>query len=257
MKHLFLLLCSAFLFCNSSYANSLRFVSEEYCPYTCKNKNAPGISVELAKSVLTKMGYNFQHDLSPFVRGVKLAKSRHFDGMLSGIKLPLFENFVFPEEHLLTSSGCLVVRKSDPMVFKDIESIKDRKVGVVQGYGYGLISIELAKYIKNPKNKKLISTVTGVDPTLRLLHMLGKKRIDVVPIDPNIYHYYQKKNVLKSDYRIAGCFNPKVPVYATFNDSFKSKGKFIKQFSDTLKNFKQTPEYQKILSKYGLSDQYL
>ena len=154
---------------------SIRLSAETFCPYTCSDSKNPGVSVETVQAIFSKLGYTTKFTPTPFIRGITLTREGKFDGLLSALNLPAFDDFVFPQEHLFYATGCLFTVADSKWNFSGVASLGSRRLGLVSGHAYGLLSSSFQGYIDDGKNAGRLTYLSGKDANTRLFMMTLKR----------------------------------------------------------------------------------
>jgi len=121
-----------------------------------------------------------------------------------------------------------------------LESVKDRKIGVIRGYSYGK---------KFDRNK--LTNLINVNSEEQLLFMLLEKRVDLILV--NIDHLKYKYSDLAefSEVTSMDVASDSYDIYLAFSKKRKHEA-LAKRFANVISRIKQTEKYQKIVQSYYL-----
>jgi polar amino acid transport system substrate-binding protein len=113
-------------------AESISIRADEWCPYNCApDSDAPGFMIEIAKEVFEPMGHTIEYKTLNWSRAiVETRKSKYV--AIVGASMGDAEDFVFPASALGQSSNSLYVVQSDDWTYTGLDSVKGRKVGIIQ-----------------------------------------------------------------------------------------------------------------------------
>jgi polar amino acid transport system substrate-binding protein len=182
MKKVAFLICSALISSYAMAAERIVLTSLEWPPYTGTELKEQGASVAVAKAAFAAMGYELVVEFYPWKRAVHLAKS---DPNYAGY-FPEYYSDELKTDFILSQpigSGPLgfAELKSNPILWNSLDDLKDKKIGVVNGY------MNTEEFDKRVAEGSLqASPVTDDLPNLR---KLSSKRIDLAVIDQNVMEY--------------------------------------------------------------------
>ncbi len=133
--------CWALLLCAASLvaqADPLRIVSEPWAPYVYEESGVVrGQDYELTAQVLERLGIAHELQLLPWKRSLA-----EFDEGRADAILDIFRNqareqdMVFVDEPLSSSEFVLFYARQRPFPYRDLNSLKGRRIGVSPGYWY-------------------------------------------------------------------------------------------------------------------------
>ncbi|WP_313514962.1 transporter substrate-binding domain-containing protein [Pseudomonas sp.] len=133
--------CWALLLCAASlvaHADPLRIVSEPWAPYVYEESGVVrGQDYELTAQALERLGIAHELRLLPWKRSLV-----EFDEGRADAILDIFRNqareqdMVFVDEPLSSSEFVLFYARQRPFPYRDLNSLKDRRIGVSPGYWY-------------------------------------------------------------------------------------------------------------------------
>jgi len=209
------------------------------------NESMTGFSTDVILAVFKQMNIVVDGKISPYPWA--RAEAMVIDGSVdvlytaaSSDKRALIT--LYPSESLMESSWSFFVRKEDSgkLKFDSLSDLKGKKVGVVRAYAY---TPELWAFLEAEKNyEDVIKDDQNVSK-------LVAGRVDYIAMD-----YGNGLALLKSmgllD-KVVALKNPIKPIslYAIFSKKTVDKA-LVDEFSEKLKAFKKTKEYQQIFDKY-------
>lgn len=228
-------------------ARKLSVVTEAWPPLVIQNQNgsASGYDYEVMAAVLASLGIEFTFEFLPWKRAVMNVRQHASDAILAIIDTEERRQFLtYPEEPLSSGGYVIFHPRQRPFTYTDLESLRDKVVGTVDGYTYTPEFINARHFRKE--------AVNGDDALERNLHKLIGGRIELVIANKSVALYTAKRLDMldKIDYtdRYVG---GESQFYLAF--STKEGNQVIAQhFSDALRHFKQTEAYRDIMARYGL-----
>lgn len=145
----------------------------------------------------------------------------------------------------------IYVKEEDSFVYKGLESLLNRKLGVIIDYSY---SGGLAEYIKAHTNTPRIQPVGGLDPLEQNLQKLKAGRIDTL-CEGSLVMENHLKNITKVDIKLKAVGSlSKSKSYIAFTPQNPKSPELAKILSDGMIQLRKSGELKKILDKYGLKD---
>jgi len=236
------------LFSAQSHADkSLKIGSDEWPPFHSAGKSEKdviGFTADLMRAVLKKMNVKIAaHRIYPWTRACVMVFDGRLDAVFTTTKTDeRLKHCHFPEEPLTDFSYLFFIRKEDAgkLTYNTLDDLKKHRIGTVRGFSY---TGEFMNFIRKEKNYEEVSE--GIFNFKKLM----AKRIDYVA-SPKRVGYNRIREIGISD----RCVALKKPLlvnylYVMFSKKTVSR-EFANKFSDALKKFKTTGEYEKIVDKH-------
>ena len=224
--------------------------ADVWCPYNCApGSDKPGYMIEIAQSILGPKGHTIDYQNMPWTRAIKQTREGKYSAIV-GAYIEDAPDFVFAE-NLGSSTMTFYGQKGNTWRFKDIESLKAVKIGVVKDYAY---TAEIDKYIADNSKTQLVQVAFGEDALETNIKKLFKNRIDVFIANEMVISYHIKQSgramslfencgVLSTD-NVHIAFSPKI-------DASKS---YVDLINKGVQDMRASGELKKILDKYGIAD---
>jgi len=255
MKYAILLIaCNVtLLFMPTPVSGEIRLTigSDHWPPYELAEKDfvTHGFSTQVVEAVLKRMDVKIegQIHLYPFARLEHHILHGHIDAAFSlSSNTERQTACYFPEEPLIDSKWVLFIRQKDKnrLTFATLNDLKGKTIGVVRQYAY---TPAFWAFLKKENNYETVSNDEQNFIKLR------SGRIDYA-----IAEYANALTILEkmglNDELMPLLTQPvyKTKLYVIFNKRRISE-QFATQFSDTLKAFKDTPEYERFYHDYFAS----
>lgn len=256
MKSILICLFSIFA---TLISNSVLFAKEIitvradfWCPYNCKPDNAkPGFMIEVLQKAFPQS--TIQYEELNWARSIKETRDGKWDVIVGAAKSDA-PDFIFPENNFGGASNCFYLKKDNKWQYKDISSLENMTLGVIQDYAY---VEDINHYIKvNGKNSKKVQVHSGNDALIRMLQKLALNRINVIVEDENVMGYALKYYPKFTDVRKDKCIVVD-NLYAAFSPAFKDKSVArAKQLDKKMSEMEKNGEMDKLLEKYGVEPWY-
>lgn len=246
-----LLVLISLLFSLHAHSDEINLVSDIWCPYVCEpNSKTPGFMVEIANVIFAEAGHKVHFKLINWARAISETRDGKYTGLVGSSRSDA-PDFIMPGEATGQSSNFFWINKDDTWAYKGIDSLKGKKMGVINSYSYG-DEIDQPVQDKNPH----FIIVSGDDALAKMTRMTLAKRLDGFVENPNVLAYFLKdssdyKDKFKSvghnvtkDSELFVAFSPKNP---------KSKI-YAELMSKGIINLRKTGKLKHILKKYNIKD---
>lgn len=219
----------------------------------------PGISIEILKHVMEKMGIDYQIIFYDAVaRAVAQAKKGEGEMLISySINNERLEYLAYPQESYRFIKWNFFIRKEDEgkITFETLEDLKGLEIGVVRDTSYTKEFWEAEAYL----NFQVVSV-----SKLQILKLLNK-RIDLVPLNTRstLYDLKQANLLNKITYlpkplKAKPYYDPIIKnsdYFTPLPGSSKTREEYIQEFLNQydaiIKQLKEDGTIQKIYNKYG------
>lgn len=244
---LYFILFACVLMFGSTTAQSktLNIVTEkEWPPYAFEdNGTVKGYAIEVLSPVLKKMGVDFQVKAYPWAKSENMALTGKADAVFCASRKTKRETACYyPFESLFDSSYAFFIKAEDKgrLKYNSFEDLKSHKIGITRAYSY---TEDFLNFVKENKN------FTQANNDRLNLRRLAKGKIDYFPGEiGNIMMLLKEENLTGKIIALPKTLTQK-PYYIIFNKQ-KVEKEFVDSFSQALKEFKNTPEFKEIFSKY-------
>ena len=233
-------------------AETITLVSDIWCPYTCESHSKlPGFMIEIGKEVFENAGYKVDHKTLNWPRAIIETREGKHTAIVGGQKTDA-PDFVYPSVAAGFGSNYFWSRVDANWKYENIGSIKNKKIGVINGYAYGVAEIDNAI----AKRENFFSFISGDDAFNKIIKMTAAKRLDGFIENAFIVQYLtntmpEYKNQFKivsknmaQDTAMQIAFSPKNP----------NSKKYAQILSDGITKIRKNGKLKGILAKYGLSD---
>lgn len=230
----------------------LIFGGGDWCPFACDPKTAAGkygYTGEILKEIFTAAGYEVVIEILPYARNIELTRKGQNTGIIAVYKSEV-PDFIFPKSHLGITSSYFYIRSDSTWKYKDESSLKSMRMGVINAYDY--IYEPLKKLIA--KGGPNIFTVSGNDPSARLIGLLIKGRIDLITDDGPVIDYNAARlglahKIKKDPYQLS-----KVALYPAFSPAIKDAAKLLQIYEKGRAKMIKNGRIEAILQGYGIKD---
>jgi polar amino acid transport system substrate-binding protein len=217
---------------------------KDWSPYYYWIDGEPhGPCPEIAGGAIRQMGAEVKFVRYPWVRVLQSVEQKKVDAGLCGTKNDERAAYsYYPEEALLNYDVTLFVRRNSPIGEIDKSRLDGKSFALVKGYNFGNVDLELESLgmirIETPNRESL-------------LKLLLIERVDTV-LDSSLPMHADARRLGVSDQiRALVPSLAETPGYLFFSRK-PGHEELAKRFSDSLREFKESPEYTAIRERYGL-----
>lgn len=225
----------------------------EWWPYAGKaGAEREGFAVDLVRAALARMGYRLEYRTRPWARCVQEMRERRVDGVLAAYRIP-GRDWLYGEVPLgLGPTGdvdfVVLRRKGTGWRYRGLESLRSAKLAVVEGYHYPE-PIEGRLY--RGRREGLV-VVSGEDPTVRLLRAVASGRVDATVENRAVLQAALAESPeLRDRLEEAGSL-PGWKVYVQLRPDLPGARGLLRELDRALLEVYRSPEFPRILSRYGL-----
>lgn len=210
----------------------------------------PGYMIEVAQKVFKAKGHTLVYKTLPWARAIKEARENAITGIVGASKGDA-QDFIFPENDMGRLESHFYVRKDDPWQYTGIDSLKQRRLGLILDYDYGTAAME---FINANRDSGLIDMVGGNDPLKNNILKLKAERVDVVIEVKPVFDHKAAEMGVADLFRSAGSDGELDPVYIAFSPKNPKSREYAGILSHGIERLRQSGELAQILAKYGQKD---
>lgn len=245
MRHLALI---ALLISVNTFADTISMRADKWCPYNCEpGSKDPGYLIEIAEKAFAKAGHKVDYQILAWNKTLVEVAEGKFDVAVAGSKNS-FDNEVITEP-VGASVSCFYAKKDSKFKFTDLNNLKGKKIGIIQGYDY---SKELNDDIK--KNAAGYDAAFGENPLLLNMRKLDAGRVDLVLETDSVFAFTSKMEKMGEKFINTGCLPTKDSLYLNFSGKNPKSVEYVKAFNEGLADLRKSGELKIILDKYEVKD---
>ncbi|WP_286239461.1 substrate-binding periplasmic protein [Neptuniibacter halophilus] len=234
----------------TAQAEKLRFAADNWCPLNCKSgSDRPGFMVEVAQRVFEPLGYEVEYIETNWSRAVQETRKGSFHAILGAFPGDA-RDFIFPQQELALLQNSLFVRRENPWRYRGVHSLREVRLGAINGYDYGA---ELSRYLASDSNP--VTLLSGSEkPLQRGIRMLHKQRLDAFVEADLVFWYTASQMELEEAFTVAGTLGEPLPAYIAFSPSDPRSETFARLLSEGVEALRASGELARILARYHLQD---
>lgn len=229
---------------------TLVIAADVWCPINCDPKvaNQEGIGIDLARRVFEPLGYRIKYVIMPWSRALEEVRAGKIDAVI-GATVKDDPSLVFPKHSVQEAFDDFYVLADNPLVFKNMESLKGQRLGVIQDYGY---SDEVVKFVVKQRNvPDAIQEVSGDRALEQNIKKLLAKRIDVVVENRPVMEYRLKRLGLEKEVRRIGSI-PQGSIYLAFSPALESSKWRAAEYDRGIDRLKQQKALKPLYAAYEM-----
>lgn len=233
------------------HAETITVRTDLWCPYACDPKSdKPGFMVEIAREIFQKNGIEIQYDVMNWPRAIADVKSGKYNALIGTSKVDA-PTFIYPSNPFGQLITNYFTMGSDSWNYTNVDSLKGKKIGVINNYTYGQVIDQQLKS-KNPAFK----IISGENPLNRLIQMTENKRIDGFVENPLVLSFTLK--LLKKNPELFRIASPNLAsdpdLFIAFSPVNKMSHSYADMMDAGISELRKNGRLKEILAKYGLSD---
>lgn len=221
-------------------ADEIRLATLEYPPYASRHLPAGGSIVELTQRAFATQGHTAQVDFLPWARARADLRNGSYQGALALWPQEIIEEGLIASRPLFYSQLGFFVRQDTPVHFATLAELRDRRVGIVRGYGYpphllrsGFIAEEAVNDISN-------------------LRKLAARRFDLVLLERIVgEHLSAHDPLLRGKLQWQEPALARIPLFVGFSPRQSGQLDWAQVFAHGLSELHANGEYTRILQRYG------
>ncbi len=244
------LLLSLMLFSLSAvppaHAAAYHFVTFQFPPHEYQDEEgeARGAAVETVRAIIGRLGHSVTIEVLPWTRALKMVRTGRADAIFTAYRNAEREKFLdYSSEVLIDQEVYLYRRAGSGFDFDGtLESIRNRRVGIVSTISYGQVFASYRPFVRLDKANQLAHNV----------EKLLKGRIDLFPSNRYVAEYTLAEMGLSGQVERLPRMVESVPSYIAFTRERDLRA-LRHQFDAELVDMKESGEYARILSEHGLT----
>ena len=106
-------------------------------PFVDPDKSGQGLSIEIIRAAFAAEGYTCKHKFLPWARAEQDVKNGKIDILPDTWYTDQRSSYLVFSKAYASNKIKFIKKKGDPFEYRNIESLVGKKVGVINGYGYG------------------------------------------------------------------------------------------------------------------------
>lgn len=247
----FLLLFSFSSLLSVVNAEVITLRADLWCPYTCDPKSdGPGFMVEIAQEIFKEAGHKVDYQLINWARAVSETKEGKFSGIVGAAKADA-PDFIFPDSPIAVSSNYFWTTTKNNFVYKNNDSLKGKKIGVINSYTYGDV-VDLQVKNKHPA----FVIISGEDALIKMMKMTDAGRLDAFVENPNVLNYeLRDRPKMQNKFKAA---SPNIAndqeLFIAFSPHRAESKKYADILSAGMLKLRSSGKLKLILDKYKVKD---
>ncbi len=233
-----------------SFAETLPIGMENFPPFEFQqNGEIVGLDTELVKLVLTRLGYNPEIKLLPWVRAQKYAREGTIAGIYSLTKSDDREKYYYFSVPLSTVRDVFFKRKDRQISWNTLSDLSSYRIGISRGYTYAAVFMDALR----SNLFTSVHTLSGNDLELRQLTKLKRDRIDICICEVSVCNYLIKTHANQFDMIdfIDKSIGPVRPFYIAFSKKWPGADILVKKFNSEFTKIVIEGRHKEIFEKYG------
>lgn len=242
MKHwLFLFMTCAFLLPLPVLAEQVVFLTDDYPPYDyLQDGKVVGIGADLVRMVCAELDITPDIRMQTWQTAMRSVTEGHADAIFYLYKTPQREKILFfPDEPLALPKSVIWSRKDNATRITALSDLKNRVVGLIDGYTYSPEFDSNTEIIKKP-----------FKDVRALVNQLHSGRIEFAAAAEMPFLYLSKQEKLGDTFQVAMVITHS-PVYVAFSKAKGEKGAVLaEKFANVLRSLRQQGVTEQLTKRY-------
>ena len=232
----------------------LNFATIDYCPFTCQgNMEKPGIAIEILEKILKGTDYELSVSFLSLKRAKSAMTSNRVHGLILGSKVQFPNNF-FPKIPAISQPVVFFKNKELDWTFKGISSLKNKRVGAIQGFKYN--HTKVANFLEKSKN---VIWLNHIGAHNRAFNLMELKRLDLFIAGSYVTQYKLGTSKNRSHINQTSSAISYFDNYISLTSKLdkREREKLLKLFDSKMKELKETRKLREIYLRYSIIDSSL
>lgn len=234
------------LFAANCLANedALTIVTDPWPPYVIQNdEGISGADVDITRAIFKQLNLNIDIQVMPWKRCIALVKQKKADAILAVSLNQERTHFLhYPSNPISTGTTIFFKRAENEFKYTGLPDLRQQRVGAILGYSY----------CKELDQQAFILKAERVPSLEQNFKKLLAGRLDLVIEVDSVGLYTAKRMGISDDVSIlSGAHYCAGGNYLAFSKK-PGHDELAKRFNQALSDFVHTPDYQAIMTNYGL-----
>ncbi len=224
--------------------------ADEWCPINCASGGKQqGIGIDLARRIFEPLGYKVEYTIMPWTDALKQVRTGKIAAVV-GASRKDDKRLIFPDNPLREVSDNFYVRAGSPWRYQGIHTLKNRRVGIIQDYGYGDV---VSQFIEQNKfTADVLHIASGKNPLKDNIAKLIDGKIDVL-IESKVVMDYTLKDSNLGDKIVWAGSAPQDNVYLAFSPALPQSRQFAALYDAAIRSMKTNGALKQVYAAYGLT----
>lgn len=242
---------SASVIDNPAQPDTIVIAADPWCPHNCEaGADHEGYMVDVAREILTESGYAVEYINISWARALQMTREGQLDAVVGAFRTDA-PDFVFPDTPQGYSSIALFTHPDNSWAYSGIESLRDQKLLVINGYSY---TRELDRYIEQfQADREKIWVISGPSPLNRAIELLAQDRTDIFVEDAYVMAWWAQSIGQSATLpRQAGLVSES-EAFVAFSPAREDAHELAELLSEGTRQLIDNGRFQQILDTYGLT----
>ena len=224
--------------------------ADPFCPYNCSpDAQKPGFAVELAQAAFKTAEMRVDYITAPWPRAITEARLGRADGVIAAL-VEDAPDFTFPSTAIGVQAMGFLIRRGDPWRFEGLDSLRDRRVGLIDRYSYGA---EADAFFAKGEGLRF-ERIAGEGGLALNIEKLARDRLDVVVDDRAVLRWAMvDAGAASLAFEVAPGALIEAPVFIAFTPSRRGRV-LAAAFDRGMALIEESGEAATIRSRYGLAN---
>jgi len=238
----FITICMLFVFSAQAQVPSriVWTIQDEWPPYVIDSAEVKGLAYEIISEAFAEQGYTIKNTIKPWSRALREVTTQRYDIALTVWKSSERLEYLDFSDAYLTNSLIFVSLKENSFSYTGLESLKEKRIGVLRGYAYD------DDFLKSNTFDRMDS-----DSLATNVRKLKAGRIDALVADKFFFLWYLKNNELEiDDFALIDKPLAENPLYIAISRDHPNKESILSAFNAGLKSLQQSGRIAELIKQY-------
>lgn len=248
-RRLMALLTALLVFCAGARAESLSVRADYWYPFNgAPDSERPGFAIDILRHIFVSRGIRLDYQLEDWSHSLQMVRAGRIHCVVGAYKAEA-PQLRYPQTPLAWDIAAFYVLADSDWQYRGAESLKDVRLGLVAGYGYGEL---LDDYIERHRGDDRLHFMHGREPLERNLKKLMRGRVDVLVASPFVMNSLLGRMGLREKVREAGRAGRRTPLYLACSPQHEVVVEYLQVFDDGMTRLQEDGTLARIMSRYEL-----
>ncbi|HYX35411.1 MAG TPA: ABC transporter substrate-binding protein, partial [Oligoflexus sp.] len=207
-----------------------------------------GYIIEIVVAAFAAEGITTQISYMPWLRAMHEVKKGNFDGLLTPTVVG-YPQFLFGREAVGYQEYCFYTKKDSQWKFSSYKDLLGRRMSYLKDSGLG----RMEEFVHQNRNQISVFEFAGsAGFTRKIFDFLADDRTDAIIITSDVYSYSLKNNLIRDDFREAGCLGKEKLGVGFSIKQLKRTQSIADSLDRGMHKLRDSQQLHKILERYGM-----
>ncbi len=224
--------------------------ADEWCPINCEaNGKRQGVGIDLARAIFEPLGYKVNYTVMPWAEALKQVRAGKISAVVGASRTDS-KSLIFPDNPISEVSDNFYIRTGSPWRYQGPHTLKNRRIGITQDYGYGDV---MTRFIaQNKFTADVLYVAKGTTPLKDNIDRLLNGKIDIL-VESKVVMDYTIRNERLSDKIVWAGSAPQDYVYLAFSPALPQSKQLAAVYDAAIRSMKTNGRLKQFYASYGMT----